>query len=467
MEGFLMSLIVLMKLSERAEDTPGRDYLWHVFLSVTSSRTVELQHFLTLAPCILCGEFGWILYTRDADQVNLNILVPRRTCDTEKLIKVAVTKIFAHFGECAICLENLLTHVDEKYVQATFLPRTFVFLHSQLAEVTFCGGRGGGHVQRNGSSQPVLRVLTDAADIAQYRPLATFTKWDAPDTVYWHRCPCGTLITMHNGLMPQVRPDAMRFPLCRLMDVPREYSAFYDVLHSKLPASYGALIGSFPIPRNVAYKLIELGCYRCGLTDAFIVGCSASYPYQHDTEDKLACNVLRMHQVMLNARDMSTDELAASLLRTIRSFTAYEAEWCWWATHSAFVRSCLRQVSTVQLRRMCKRYPAFEAWWPPRSPRHPAGWPPGAPRGPPLALGEALACGRRCAGGRRRQPRLTGGRHARGTRRAVLRAAGSAWVAADGRGALHGRHGRGAAHGRPVPARPTRPWCNARAQRRC
>jgi hypothetical protein len=207
----LSTLIDILWHTRAFVDSEGKVFLWRlvVYLLRFEPRFDALLSdlaFLSDDVRQWVTPYGIVAYTSAHGQITANLLLPYDRGQHQLLLDAFVTHVAATHAGHALNLTPLCGQTPSDLDMVC--RRRFVSLRSQIPSVTYDAECAC--VRNFGLTHMIEHELSDASEVARYRPLSTMRDDDPEDTVYWHRAPCGTLVALRNPWMdpvPTIRID--------------------------------------------------------------------------------------------------------------------------------------------------------------------------------------------------------------------------------------------------------------------
>lgn len=201
----LQTLVRVADLTYDYEVTAGKSMLWLCLATLVRNPSLpypdEILEELAIvshALHVFEGTTGVIVYTVDAMQVSLNLILPMAFSVRRSLVMEAERWLeheFPHHGVFSHYLEE--TEVGLVTMQR---PRRFVPSTAEVARVVVA--EDDETLECVGRRVRVYRWLDDVRHVRAYTPIGRARPTDPPDRLYWHRLADGRLVVFENEFLP-------------------------------------------------------------------------------------------------------------------------------------------------------------------------------------------------------------------------------------------------------------------------
>ena len=357
------AMILALDATHDFEDGEAKFLLWNTLLAACTKidycrEVVQAQKYLDSILHLFRVQEGVCVYTVRQGQVNLNVVVPRVATDVQGLVQ----QVLAHFSRA---YEGYAVDISalHSYMAFVNLPdicvRRFVGARKHVRDLAYDPATQT--LSLLGATQPVAGVLHHAADVQNFKPLTRLHEDDADDTVYWHRTPDGTLVTLTNPHQDPVEP--LPFP----PSVPLE-----TVLGSMPPhiqhvlasmcrdTAEDVMRAADPawVPNSLRRVLVEVAQRRFGIHDEILLQAQDLF-HKHVVHTQLILEMCIMGDVLhgcIEKRIMDASKALEKVCRAMEHFD-HKLQWVRWFFESPFVFSCVQALTVSGLRRALKHHP--------------------------------------------------------------------------------------------------------------
>lgn len=353
----LRALSAALALTRGWDETPGRLYLWELFLSLFACFPQFRSHlkavqFLSTSLTLFRCEEGLALFTicPRREQINVNVVVTRRHDNEAAVVASVGAFLVMTFPEAVINMAPLL-HDDDTVPSA----RRFLSHVTQVPNMALVDD----YVFLGSSSVKVHMVLASSRQLVDYTPITKMSTDDPLDMLYWYKFPCGTLVTFRNPVYPLVQTIE---PLHPIVDhdviadnVDARVLPLVRALKPQCVAHVADVMPEVWIPRSVRRFCIVLAKRRVGISDDLILLAGSHFVMELETDSRVH-DMLIVCDIMRTAASSSDRLVVSSLITVLRSF-GERAMWNAWLRSSPFVVSVVERISPDELRLFIQRFP--------------------------------------------------------------------------------------------------------------
>lgn len=358
---FLSGICLAIGFTQSYENTLGKRVLWMIFLGLVSEcsdfyEQSFSQRFINHTIKVMNCEYGVVLATQRDYQMNLNIFIPRSDDQAGDLYNWMIDRLTRDFYDYAIDMRPILRFV--RFPVPHTWQRNMLPSPRRLQDLAF--DKEHGIVVFQDYSSPITEVITDVRNLSRYRPIQRMTMADDPETLYWHRFACGTIVGFPNPRVefhehcriarPKMGDNMNLTPICKKVVralEPQCGGECIDVIESKC------------ITVEVRRIFVAMHRTRFGITDELIVavGLHLGDSLYKESKNLLLAEISIVYEIM---RKFSTEpstftRLLEGLMNWLERFQKADI-WRQWVISSAFVHALVASVSTSSLRRICAGY---------------------------------------------------------------------------------------------------------------
>ncbi len=370
---FVHGLSFVMQWVRDFPDSIGKQLLWVLFTTficdhkVCCTQTQRLG-LLSCRLCLFSGESGVAVFTQKHGQVNVNLLLPDVMSSSAMVLEEVRTFLQRNIPHVAIDTRSLRTHLLEEdsniasHVDALahFEPRRFVPRASWIANLCFDAETS--EVVCDVTNVRIRgRVIPDAQTALRECPLPlSRASPDADESVeYWHRFPCGVIVSLKNrivpaiasiSLPPSVKPriaieKGILKPCCIRLINAIQTSCIDETL---------IVIKDSKVPMDIRRICVWRAQSKLGLSDDLILEATLAI-----TDDPgpyfVISDMMAMGRVFLATRYTSWVQVG-DMLTTVLTQCSDQNAWRAWMLLSKFVYKVIDELDAGAFRRLYRRF---------------------------------------------------------------------------------------------------------------
>ena len=359
------------------EETVSKRMLWVSFMSlitdIPSYRSrPHILGFLDgeLAVAEESGH-GVVVMSIAHNQVNVNHVVPKGDKYALVTLNMACVYIAEKYPNHAINMGRIRDVLGVER-NRSFFPRR-MFLADDVKNLELCEDDvhliGGGKrrmmavkVKTSDVTTPVLGVLRDIRDIGGCRPLSMTSREDPGCMVYWHRFPCGTIVTFENPFHPLVEAPELPQPLDRntRLDGDLIHPTLAEFVQALTPRNLPQVmkhVQDWRVPREMRMMLIHIAVSNFGISDDVLCIAANSVDTSDVTQScELPVLVCQVGTLML-ASERCSDEYIVDVLTTTLKRSTAPLPWNRWIIKSPFIYACLTRFTAELISVLCEALP--------------------------------------------------------------------------------------------------------------
>ena len=347
--------------------SPGKRYLWIAFFNTVCDlpqyrlRGKFLGYLSSHTVCLRCM-FGVVVLTEAELQINVAFAIPRMPEMMTDLLALAFRYLRTTYPDRALNFEFVQKREAKDCILKCDPCRRFVASadHIDLIRLDL----EARSLFLHGRTTPVLDVI-QPRDIASFVPLRRLRYEDADDAVYWHRFPCGTLVTMHNPFIPLVAPISPPPPVdcvaTLLPEIDSKVGAFLAALRPASIYDSALVLADENVPSEFRQLVVRIACSCLGMSDELL-----NIVFQSFRRDEDSCELVsRMvhmgaivaisHQLEAVRQDDMRD-VAANMLRILSLVPNCEyVRWHRWMVTSPFAYAWMATFPNELAAHLCAR----------------------------------------------------------------------------------------------------------------
>ena len=354
-EALMACVSTLLWESRDFDDSKQKSVAWIIFLSLTTKHR-DLQAYtqgLRLLPgttLLVHVTSGIGLCTMVGMHVHINVTIPRRTSKLSNTTEELINCLHhLHLGKA------LSVFAPEQANPIFRISTRMVSCPSCLLSIAISGNV----VSCNNTTTAVVSDITSPHDItAAMKPIARMSKHDGDDMLYWHKFPCGRVVSFLNPPVSDppeyvkldILDDASIEGHChdRLLPIAaslRTACRTYDVLSR-------TILRTQWVPELMKGLALHVFVCEHGLQDHIIATVHKVFSSSYASQDGLIDAIRRISTLMNTTQTVVQSRQLGKALRQC----AHQSLWRSWAMRSAFVMSCVEKFSPSTLRSNCNLY---------------------------------------------------------------------------------------------------------------
>lgn len=344
------------------ENSVHKSMLWTWMMGMISSLSSFRQRsqrccFLSYTLHIILCDYGIGVFTERDWQVNVNLVVP--VCDNEatrvRLICEVLHTLEVRYPDSCIRFESELMPSN------TGLSKRRRFIQDPKSDLSLVDKKW---ISCGAYKQLLERYDMSPQDIVEFRPLGSLKCHDPDDAVYWYRFSCGTLAAFKNPWMPDIPslplpPPVHDLNLVRGSLNDESIFQFLQTLSPPLRCQNFEQLAIVSIPFVIRQMSVQAAKAKFGIDDDMIIKVGL-FAKEAPVKERspFVCDLLRMHEIMMNAFRKQDDTLAESLCDLLHGCDDQKT-WSMWLYRSPFIYACMDRFSTSVVDTICRTFPPF------------------------------------------------------------------------------------------------------------